>query len=76
MLACNAGAVHRLQAVRRRGHKSLGAGDMMFLVVAILLAVAYVIALIVVHTAGFLIHILIILAVVSLILHLLRGRTV
>ena len=48
----------------------------MFLVLAILLAIAYVIALIVVHTAPFFIHILIILAVVSLILHLVRGRRV
>ena len=48
----------------------------MFLVLAILLAVAYVIALIVVHTAPFFIHVLIILAVISLIFHLIRGRRV
>ena len=48
----------------------------MFLVLAILLAVAYVISLIVVHTAPFLIHVLIILAIISLIFHLIRGRRV
>lgn len=47
----------------------------MFLILAIFLAVAYVISLIVVHTAPFFIHILIILAVISLVFHLLRGRT-
>ena len=48
----------------------------MFLVLAILLAVIYVVALVVVHTAPFLIHVLILLAVVSLILHLFRRRRV
>lgn len=46
----------------------------MFLILAIFLAIAYVVALIVVHTAPFFIHILIILAVISLVLHLVRGR--
>jgi len=46
----------------------------MFLALAILLAVIYVICLIVVHTVPFFIHILIILAVISLVMHLLRGN--
>jgi hypothetical protein len=46
----------------------------MFLVLAILLAVAYVVSLIIVHTAPFFIHILIILAVISLVMHLIAGR--
>ena len=46
----------------------------MFLVLAILLAVAYVISLVVVHTAPFLIHLLIIFAVISLVMHLISGR--
>jgi hypothetical protein len=50
-------------------------GTTMFLALAILLAVAYVVALIVVHTAPIFIHILIVLAVISLVFHLLRGRT-
>ncbi|MGI4830677.1 MAG: hypothetical protein ACRYFU_21160 [Janthinobacterium lividum] len=48
----------------------------MFLVLAVLLAIAYVVALIVVHTAPFFIHILILLAIVSFALHLVRGRRI
>ena len=48
----------------------------MFLILAIALAVAYVIALVVVHTTAFFIHILILLAVISLVLHFVRGRRV
>jgi len=46
----------------------------MFLVLAILLAVVYVISLVVVHTAPLLIHLLIIFALISLIIHLISGR--
>jgi hypothetical protein len=46
----------------------------MFLGIAILLAIIYVISLVVVHTVPFFIHILIILAVISLVIHLISGR--
>jgi Flp pilus assembly protein TadB len=58
--------------MRKEGQKERGS---MFLVLAILLAVAYVVSLVVVHTAPLFIHLLIVLAVVSLVFHLLRGRT-
>jgi len=47
----------------------------MFLGLAILLAIVYVVSLLVVHTAPFFIHVLLILAVISLVFHLLRGRS-
>lgn len=46
----------------------------MFLGLAILLAVIYVISLLVVHTAPLLIHLLIVFAVISLVVHLFTGR--
>ena len=46
----------------------------MFLGLAILLAVIYVVSLLVVHTVPFFIHLLIIFAVISLVLHLVTGR--
>jgi hypothetical protein len=45
----------------------------MWLGLAILLAVIYVIALIVVHTVPFFIHLIIIFAVISLVIHLISG---
>ena len=47
----------------------------MFLAIAIFLLVIYVIGLVVIHTVPFLFHLLIILAVISLVMHLLRGRS-
>jgi len=47
----------------------------MFLGLAILLAIVYVVSLLVVHTAPFFIHVLLILAVITLEIHLLRGRS-
>lgn len=46
----------------------------MFLALAILLAVVYVISLVVVHAAPLLIHLLLIFAVISLVIHLISGR--
>jgi hypothetical protein len=46
----------------------------MFLGLAILLAVIYVVSLLVVHTVPFLLHLLIIFAVISLVVHLFTGR--
>jgi hypothetical protein len=46
----------------------------MFLAVAIILAILWIIFFFAVHVTGFFIHILIILAVISLIVHLFTGR--
>jgi hypothetical protein len=46
----------------------------MFLILALVLVLAWVFGFIVFHTAGFLIHILLIFAVISIIFHFLRGR--
>ena len=45
----------------------------MFLIFAVVLVLAWVGGFVVFHTAGFLIHILLILAVISVILHFVRG---
>jgi Family of unknown function (DUF5670) len=44
-----------------------------FLLLAVLLAILWVGGFVVFHTAGFLIHVLLILAVLSLIVHLFTG---
>lgn len=46
----------------------------MFLILAIVLVVLWLGGFLVFHTAGFLIHILLVLAVLSLIMHLISGR--
>ena len=46
----------------------------MFLAVAIILAIVWVILFFALHLTSFFIHILIILAVISLIVHLFTGR--
>jgi Family of unknown function (DUF5670) len=49
----------------------------MLLLLALLLVVAWIGAFVVFHVAGFLIHILLLLAVISIVVHFLRGpRTV
>jgi hypothetical protein len=45
----------------------------MFLILAIVLLVLWVGGFFVMHVSGFLIHLLIIFAVISLVMHLLRG---
>lgn len=47
----------------------------MLLVIALILFLGWIFGFIVFHVAGFLIHLLIIFAVISLILHFVRGRT-
>jgi len=46
----------------------------MFLLLALLLVIVWVVSFVTFHVAGFLIHILLILAVISLILHFFRGK--
>jgi hypothetical protein len=46
----------------------------MFLYLAIVLAILWVLSIVVVHVAPFLIKLLLILAVISLIVHLIQGR--
>ena len=45
----------------------------MFLIIAIVLVVAWLAGFLVFHTAGLLIHLLLVFAVISLILHFVRG---
>jgi hypothetical protein len=47
----------------------------MFLALALILVLAWVCGFVVFHTAGFLIHILLVFAVISIIFHFLRGRS-
>ena len=47
----------------------------MFLLLGVILVIAWLGGFFVLHTAGFLIHILLILAVISIIFHFLRGGT-
>jgi len=46
----------------------------MFLILALVLILAWVGGFVVFHTAGFLIHLLLVFAVISIIFHFLRGR--
>jgi hypothetical protein len=50
-------------------------GFIMFLIIALILILAWVGGFVVFHTAGFLIHLLLIFAVISIIFHFLRGRS-
>ncbi len=45
----------------------------MFLILALVLFLAWIGGFVVFHTAGFIIHILLILAVISLVFHFIRG---
>jgi hypothetical protein len=47
----------------------------MFLILALVLFLAWIGGFVVFHTAGFLIHILLVFAVISVIFHFLRGRS-
>lgn len=49
-------------------------GPPMFLIIAIVLVVAWIGGFVVFHTAGFLIHLLLLFAVISLIMHFVSGR--
>jgi hypothetical protein len=46
----------------------------MFLILAIVLVVCWIAGFVMFHTAGFLIHLLLLFAVISLILHFVTGR--
>jgi hypothetical protein len=46
----------------------------MFIVFAIILALAWILGFTVMHVSSFAIHLLIVLAIASVIVHLLRGR--
>ena len=50
-------------------------GFNMFLIIALVLILAWIGGFVVFHTAGFLIHLLLIFAVISIIFHFLRGRS-
>ena len=48
----------------------------MFILLAIILGIAWLLGFTVFHVASFGIHLLIVLAIISVVLHLVRGRTV
>ena len=48
-------------------------GEIMWLIIGIVLVVLWLGGFLVFHTAGFLIHLLLILAVISIVFHFLRG---
>ena len=65
-------------------HPSLGSahlghprqeGFSVFLILALVLVIAWIGGFVVFHTAGFLIHLLLVFAVISIIFHFLRGRS-
>jgi hypothetical protein len=59
-----------------RGRSELDGGHMsIFTILFVVLLVAWILGMGVFHVAGGLIHILLIFAVISLILHFVRGRT-
>jgi hypothetical protein len=47
----------------------------MFLILALILILAWIGGFVMFHTAGFLIHLLLVFAVISIIFHFLRGRS-
>ena len=47
----------------------------MFVILALLLGVAWILGLTVMKVSGFAIHVLLILAVISVVLHFIRGRS-
>jgi len=47
----------------------------MFLIIALVLFLLWIGGFVVFHTAGFLIHLLLLFAVISIIFHFLRGRS-
>jgi hypothetical protein len=47
----------------------------MFLILALVLFLAWIGGFVMFHTAGFLIHILLVFAVISIIFHFMRGRS-
>ena len=60
-------------------HSEFGANELrrqrVFLIIGIVLVLLWVGGFVVFHAAGFLIHILLILAVISIVFHFLRGGT-
>jgi hypothetical protein len=47
----------------------------MWIGIAVLLAICWVVAFLVLHVSSFLIHIILVVAVISLIYHFIRGRS-
>jgi uncharacterized membrane protein YtjA (UPF0391 family) len=56
---------------RRRGRR--GKGDLMFLIVAVVLAVLWGLGLFAFHAASGLIHLLLVIALVSMVVHFMRA---
>jgi len=47
----------------------------MFLAIGIVLVVIWIVSFLAFHTAGFLIHLLLLFALISIVFHFLRGRS-
>jgi hypothetical protein len=52
-----------------------GLGDDMFLLLALVLVIIWAVSFFAFHVSAFFIHLLIVFAVISLIMHLVRGRS-
>jgi hypothetical protein len=68
-----AGALARQAAARQAG-RTLRKAGVMFLIIAVILALAWILGISVFHVAGGLIHLLLIVALISLIWHFVSGR--
>jgi hypothetical protein len=65
----------QLRGTTEGGRPKRKKGDSMFLALFVILLVMWLMGLIAFHVAGGLIHLLLIVAVISLVLHFVRGRT-
>ena len=65
----------QILAMIKGGRPKRTKGDPMFLALFVILLVMWLMGLIAFHVAGGLIHLLLIVAVISLVLHFVRGRT-
>ncbi|HEY5055412.1 MAG TPA: lmo0937 family membrane protein [Acidobacteriaceae bacterium] len=65
---------HSTQCDNARTIRSKEGGVAMFLILAIVLVVMWLGGFLMFHTAGFLIHLLLLFAVISLVMHFVTGR--
>jgi hypothetical protein len=73
--ANTSGALHIRRPSTVRRNKEKQGETRMFLIIGIVLILAWVGGFVVFHTAGFLIHLLLIFAVISIVFHFLRGSS-
>jgi len=68
-------AAPKLGAVSAKAEVEPRKESTMFVILALLLGVAWILGLTVMKVSGFAIHVLLILAVISVVLHFIRGRS-